>query len=164
MCILAMAWRAHPRWHLVLAGNRDEWHARPAAAIAQWADAPGIIAGRDLQSGGTWLGVAQQGRMAVITNVRNPDGPVPGRVSRGALVRDALIGTGGCEAPYADPAPDALSDFAPFNLIVVDGDQARFLTNRQTPARTILTPGLYGLSNGMLDEPWPKTLQLKAEL
>jgi uncharacterized protein with NRDE domain len=160
MCILAMAWRAHPRWHLVLAGNRDELHARPAAALARWDDSPHLIAGRDLQSGGTWLGVSDQGRMAVITNLRSLDGAQPDRMSRGALVTDQLSATG----RYADPGLGDLMDFNPFNLIVADRGEARFLTNRPRPLHTALTPGLYGLSNGALDEPWAKTLQLKASL
>jgi len=154
MCVLAFAWQAHPDWRLVLAGNRDELHARPAAALARWGDAPGIIAGRDLQSGGTWLGVSEQGRFAVVTNLRGFGPPAPDRTSRGALVTDMLAG----EAPAA---PDA---FNPFNLIAAGHDEALFLTNRPEPVRATLAPGLYGLSNGALDEPWPKTLRLKQRL
>ncbi|HCH0557068.1 TPA: NRDE family protein, partial [Pseudomonas aeruginosa] len=72
MCLVAIAWKTHPRWRLVLAGNRDEFHARPTAALAPWADRPGVVAGRDLRSGGSWAGVGPQGRMAVVTNVRDP--------------------------------------------------------------------------------------------
>ncbi len=157
MCIVALAWRAHPRWQLVLIGNRDEYHARPAAAMARWDDRPGLIAGRDLQSGGTWLGADEQGRAAVITNLRGFGDPLPDRASRGALVTDLLTGSG----TYADPHAAALDDFNPFNLLLADRDRLVFLTNRPEPQRSLLAPGLYGLSNGPLDQPWPKTLALK---
>jgi len=158
MCVLAFAWMAHPRWHLVLAGNRDELHARPAAPMARWAERPDIIAGRDLEAGGTWLGVSEQGRLAVVTNLRGHGMPVRDRASRGALVADVLAGDS------TDAGTLDLARFNPFNLIVADATQARFLTNRPAPTRTALAPGIYGLSNGELDEPWPKTLQLKAAL
>ncbi|MDQ8755404.1 NRDE family protein [Sphingosinicella sp. LHD-64] len=160
MCVLAFAWRAHPRWRLVVAGNRDELHARPAAALARWNRPDHVLAGRDLQSGGTWLGVSGQGRFAVVTNLRGYDAPEPGRTSRGMLVADVLAG----EGRYADPVQAEPGDFNPFNLIFANADEARFLSNRPEPTNILLAPGLYGLSNGGLDEPWPKTLQLKALL
>lgn len=160
MCIMAMAWAAHPLWRLILIGNRDELHARPAAPLARWDDPAHLIAGRDLQSGGTWLGVSDEGRAAIVTNLRGYGDPLPGRASRGALVTDLLGGR--------HPAHAALDDYNPFNLILadgsVDGDRAHFLTNRPHPVHTHLTPGLYGLSNGALDAPWPKTLALKSAL
>ena len=160
MCIMAMAWAAHPRWQLVLIGNRDEYHARPAAPLAPWSDRPGVIAGRDLQSGGTWLGVSTAGRVAIVTNLRGHGDRSPDRASRGALVSDLLSGDG----TYADADQAALEEFNPFNLIHIDSHAAHFLTNRPAPRRTLLTPGLYGLSNATLDAPWPKTLALKAAL
>jgi len=160
MCVAAFAWQAHQRWRLVAIGNRDEFHARPAAALAPWDDGSGILAGRDLQSGGTWLGVADSGRFALITNLRGYGERSPDRQSRGQLVTDLLTGSGG----YGDPASAALDDFNPFNLILADAERATFLSNRPRDIRTSLTHGIYGLSNGTLDEPWPKTLQLKAAL
>ncbi|MET0249117.1 MAG: NRDE family protein [Sphingobium sp.] len=160
MCIMAMIWQAHPRWRLVLTGNRDEFHDRPATPIARWPEAPALIAGRDLRSGGTWLGVSEEGRAAIVTNLRGFGTPSPDRASRGALVTDMLTGKG----RYGDARTAALGNFNPFNLIVVDRDHARFLTNRPDPLVTDLMPGLYGLSNGALDAPWPKTLALKAAL
>jgi uncharacterized protein with NRDE domain len=154
MCVLAFAWQAHPRWRLVMAGNRDELHARPAAPLARWAEAPHILAGRDLASGGTWLGVSEEGRFAVVTNLRGYGPPAPDRASRGALVTDVLAGA----------EPEALDAFNPFNLIAADQAGARFLANRPGPVRAALAPGLYGLSNGALDAPWPKTLRLKQRL
>ncbi|WP_323810482.1 NRDE family protein [Sphingobium baderi] len=160
MCIMAMAWHAHPRWRLLLIGNRDELHARAAAPLARWDEPDHLIAGRDLRSGGTWLGVSEQGRCAIVTNRRGYGLPDPAKASRGALVTDLLRGEGAYAAP--DRAPTG--DFNPFNLILIDREQAHFLTNRPHPLCTTLTHGLYGLSNGALDDPWPKTLALKAAL
>ncbi len=160
MCVLAIAWRSHPRWLLVMAGNRDELHARPAAPLARWEQPSHLLAGRDLLSGGTWLGVSEQGRFAVVTNLRGYGAPEPDRASRGTLVTDLLAGDG----RYADPDTAQLSDFNPFNLILADRDRAHFLTNRPEALRSTLAPGLYGLSNGALDAPWPKTMRLKAML
>ena len=157
MCVAALAWQAHPAYHLVAIGNRDEYHVRPAAPLAHWPN--GIIAGQDRKSGGTWLGVSP-GRFALVTNLRGYDLADPDKASRGALVSDQLTGSG----RYSDPAKASLGDFNPFNLIVADGAEARFLSNRPGEIRTSLAHGIYGLSNGALDEPWPKTLQLKAAL
>jgi uncharacterized protein with NRDE domain len=160
MCVLAFAWHAHPRWRLVMAGNRDELHARPAAALDRWTTPSHLIAGKDLLSGGTWLGVSEEGRFAVVTNLRGYGGPEPDRASRGALVTDLLAGSG----DYADPLAADLTAFNPFNLIVADAHHALFLSNRPEPIRSRLAHGLYGLSNGTLDEPWPKTMRLKSIL
>ncbi len=157
MCVAAVAWNAHRDWQLVAIGNRDEYHGRPAAPLTEWAN--GIIAGRDLQSGGTWLGVTA-GRFALVTNLRGFGLPDPAKASRGALVTDLLSGTG----QYADPATASLEVFNPFNLILADSKCATFLSNRPEEIRTALTHSIYGFSNGALDEPWPKTLQLKAAL
>lgn len=165
MCVLSLAWRAHPRWRLIMAGNRDELHARPAAPLAAWEGAGGgaaggVLAGRDLLSGGTWAGVSDQGRFAVVTNIGGYGPPDPERASRGALVSDLLGGQG----RYAAATVDDLDDFNPLNLISVEDDRALFWSNRPDRVRTRLEPGVYGLSNGALDEPWPKTDRLKALL
>lgn len=153
MCVLALAWRPDPRWLLVAAGNRDEFHARAAARLADWADMPGVVAGRDLVSGGTWLGVSREGRFAVVTNVRG-DAPVAGRRSRGDLVTAVLT-----DAPGGAPG-----EYGAYNLISAGRAEATFATNRPAPARFALAPGLYGLANAGLDEPWPKAVRLKAIL
>jgi uncharacterized protein with NRDE domain len=160
MCVLALAFDEHPRWRLVLAGNRDELHARPAAPLHRW-DGPGrVLAGQDLQSGGTWLGVSQDGRLAVVTNLRGYGPPEPGHPSRGLLLRDLLAG----EGPYARPSDRDLERFNPFNLFALVDGSLMFWSNRPAPERRTLGPGLYGASNGPLDAPWPKTLRLKAAL
>ena len=155
MCVAALAWHAHPRWRLVAIGNRDEYHARPAAPLVRWDDGSGIIAGRDLSGGGTWLGLGEADRFALITNRRGFGDPDPSRRSRGELVTALLTG---------DDPPAALGAYNPFNLLAATAGQLEFLTNRPEPLRTTLGHGIYGLSNGALDEPWPKTLALKAAL
>lgn len=160
MCVLAFAWRAHPGFELVLAGNRDERHDRPAAPLARWAGAPHVLAGRDLSAGGGWLGVSDRGRLAVVTNVRGYGGPEPDRPSRGALVADVLTEAG----RYADLAVEDLPAFNPMNLITVRGGEAVYWANRPSPLRRSLRPGVYGMANGGLDDGWPKTDRLKAAL
>jgi uncharacterized protein with NRDE domain len=132
MCVAAFAWQAHPRWRLVAIGNRDEYHERPAAPLARWDGGAGIIAGRDLRSGGTWLGVSEAGRFALVTNRRGYGEAAPDRASRGALVTDLLQGHG----RYGDPIVAPLGEFNPFNLILADSAEARFLSNRPDEIRT----------------------------
>lgn len=160
MCVLSLAWRAHPQWRLVMAGNRDELHSRPAAPLARWESSGAVLAGRDLLSGGTWAGVSEQGRFAVVTNLGGYGPPDPERASRGALVNDLLAGQG----HYAAAGVADLGDFNPFNLISAQGDRALFWSNRPEAVQLTLEPGVYGLSNGALDEPWPKTERLKTVL
>lgn len=157
MCVVAVALDCHPRWKLVLAGNRDEFHARVADPLDRWADAPHVIAGRDRQAGGGWLGVSEAGRLAVVTNIRNPDGPDPAKASRGALVGDWLI---------SGQAPDlaSLSGFNPFNLLISGSDATVLLSNLPEPQRQLLGPGIHGLSNGHPGEPWPRRSTAEAAL
>ena len=157
MCVLAFAWRAHPRWTLVVLGNRDEFHDRPAAPLARWETPDHLLAGRDLRSGGIWLGVSEEGRFAVVTNLRGFGGPEPDRPTRGKLTGDYLLGS-------ARPEDIDAAAFNPFNLLLADRDNAHFVSNRPHPVHAALAPGLYGLSNAALDEPWPKTLRLKEAL
>lgn len=154
MCVASIAWRTHPRWLMVLAGNRDELHARPAKALARWEDA-GIIAGRDLRSGGTWLGVSEAGRLAVITNLTGY-APDPAAPSRGSMVTDALAS--------AIPDEAALAALNPFNLIVATRDRLEVSSNRPTASCRALIPGIHGLSNGAVDSDWPKVTRLNALL
>jgi uncharacterized protein with NRDE domain len=160
MCVLALAWESHPEWRLVLAGNRDELHARPAAPLHRWEGREHLIAGQDLASGGTWLGVSEEGRLAVVTNLRGFGPPDAGHPSRGLLLRDILAG----EGAYAAPSLEDLGRFNPFNLITLSDGRLSFWTNRPAPVRQGLGPGVYGLSNGGFDAPWPKTARLKAVL
>ena len=153
MCVVSIAWLAHPRWRLVVAGNRDEYHARPSASLARWDDIPGVIAGRDLVSGGTWIGVSEAGRFAVVTNIRNPDGPDIAKLSRGGLVSDWLA-TGS--------VPEHTSAFNPFNLIIADAGGLRYFSNRPASICHTLGAGIHGLSNAIADEHWPRKDRLDA--
>lgn len=160
MCVLAMAWMSHPRWRLIAAGNRDELHSRPANPLARWDTPDHVIAGRDLQSGGTWLGVSERGRFAVVTNLRGFGAAQQDRISRGALVTDALSGGKG----YSEFEGADFSNYNPFNLIIADAERAVFLSNRPQPIKRLLPPAIYGLSNGALDDSSAKTLRLKQKL
>ena len=154
MCVAAVAWRAHPRWRLVAIGNRDELHARPSAPLARWDS--GVLAGRDLAGGGTWLGVSEAGRFAMVTNRRGFGPPDPDKRSRGELVA-AILADG--DLPGA-----AALDCNPFNLVCVGREGLAYATAHPEPRVAELGHGVYGLSNGALDEPWPKTLALKQAL
>jgi len=159
MCVVALAHRVHPDWPLILIGNRDEFHARPAAPLAAWDDGSGIVAGRDLQASGTWLGVHRpSGRAVVVTNVRG-EMPDPAKESRGALVVDMLRGDG----RFADPAAADLDRFNAFNLFAVDGE-ARLFTNRPQPSIAALGPGVHALANEPVDRPCPRAERLRTAL
>ena len=163
MCLVALAWNVHPRWRLLLAGNRDEFHARPTAPLAHWAASPALMAGQDLQSGGTWAGVDAAGRVAVVTNVRDPAIQVPGAPSRGQLAAGFLQSTDSADH-RATGLLVAAEVFAPFNLLLADANVCVYVSNYPTPRRTTLAPGVHALSNGDLDEPWPKTMALRERL
>lgn len=154
MCLIAFAWHVHPRWRLVLAGNRDEFHARPSAPLMRWDGAP-IIGGRDLEAGGTWLGVTDAGRCCVVTNVRDPRDPQLG-ISRGRLVTDYLDGAADA-ATHARQLLSSAAGYRPFNLLTFDASHAFYLGNRPEPRAQAVTPGVHGLSNADFNTPWPKT-------
>lgn len=157
MCIAAVAPNAHPRWALVVAANRDEFHAREAAPLERWNDGSGITAGRDLVGGGTWLGLHDSGRLVLVTNFRVPGYPKPGRPSRGGLVTGVLTGD--------DPQAIDLTPYNPFNLLVAEADgRATLLGNYPEIQRTPLPPGVHGLSNGAFTPAWPKTQRLCGKL
>lgn len=157
MCLILVAWQVHSDYPLVVAANRDEFHARPTAVAARWPDAPHVVAGRDLEAGGTWLGVTDAGRFAAVTNVREPGKP-KGPQSRGRLTQDFLAGAaspGDFAAGVADGA------FSGFNLLVADAQTLCYRSNRDGVARA-LPAGIYGVSNHLLDTPWPKLTTAKA--
>lgn len=158
MCVAAVAWDAHPDWLLVVAGNRDEYHARPAAPLSRWTDGSGILAGTDLTGGGTWLGLTEAGRFALVTNYRVPEGPQPGRPSRGKLVTELLEGS------HAEGMAASIARMNAFNLVLVDAGSASFLTNYPQTETRPLSPGIHGLSNGGFDVPWAKTLKVNGAL
>lgn len=157
MCLIAFAWQCHPRWRLLLAGNRDEVHARPTAPLSRWGDLP-LIGGRDLEAGGSWLGVNDAARCCAVTNVRNPGDPQRGR-SRGTLVSDYLAGErdAGTHARYLRPSAGA---YRPFNLLTFDAHAACYVGNRPEATVESIAPGVHGLSNADFHTPWPKTQDL----
>ena len=162
MCLVALAWKSHPRWRLLLAGNRDEFHARPTAALARWPGERAILAGRDLQSGGTWAGIADDGRCAVVTNVRDPLAGADAAMSRGALPVDFLAGALDADA-HGRRLLSGSTQYAPYNLLLVDADSCEYVGNTPVEHRAI-APGIHGMSNGGFDSDWPKTRRLCAAM
>jgi uncharacterized protein with NRDE domain len=163
MCLLALAWNVHPRYRLVLAANRDEFHARPAAPIAPWHEAPAILAGRDLQAGGTWLGLGADRSFGVVTNFREGARPRPAAPSRGGLI-PAFLTAHRAAGPFLDGLSDTARTYAGFNLLLGDVRQLWYASNRAEPFARALPAGTYGLSNGLIDTPWPKLLRLRKGL
>ncbi|HBK56304.1 MAG TPA: hypothetical protein DDZ76_08500 [Xanthomonadales bacterium] len=155
MCLIAFAWRDHPRYRLALIANRDEFHARPTAPAGRDAHAPDLVGGRDLQAGGGWLMASGRGRLAAVTNVRVPDRRVVLR-SRGDLVldyvRDSIEGV-----VYGQALRAQASDFAPFNLLLWAGDELRFVGNHPEFSTWPVAPGRHAMTNGPMDQLWHKS-------
>lgn len=162
MCLIVFAWRPSHSQPLIVAANRDEFYARPTLALSQWPDTPHIYAGRDLEAGGTWLGIAgPDGRFAALTNIRNPGQPA-GLRSRGELVARYLAGSQSLDDYLAETA-SRTGEYSGFNLLVGDTQRLYYLSS-DTPRPMRLGEGVYGLSNAGLDTPWPKLLKAKAGL
>lgn len=162
MCLLALAWRTHPDYPLILAGNRDERHARASAAAGLWSDAPEVLAGRDLEAGGTWLGTTTDGCFAVVTNYREGLNPTKAPRSRGALTAEFLTGGSSPQACVAQVQSRA-GEYGAFSLICGDGDSLWYFSNRGGDPKPV-APGIHALSNHLLDTPWPKVQTAKARL
>ncbi len=160
MCLVVLGWRQHAEFPLIVAGNRDEFHARPTRKACWWPDHPDILGGRDLQAAGTWLAVHRNGRFATVTNFRDAEPPSPKKRSRGHLVTDFLLGS---DEPLAYLNAIDDSAYAGFNLLVGDGETLAWHSNRGDGAR-VLAPGIYGLSNALLDSPWDKVVRSKTRL
>ena len=157
MCLALIAFAAHPRYRLVVAANRDEYHERPTAPSAWWTE--DLLAGRDLKAGGTWLGVNRRGRFALLTNVREPSRHDPGAPSRGAFVPNLLTAT----SPPSIALPAQVRAGAAhngFNLVAGEATELLWGSNRADAPR-VLEPGIYGVSNHLLDTPWPKVERTK---
>jgi uncharacterized protein with NRDE domain len=161
MCLILLAWRGHPDYPCVIAANRDEFHARPAQPADWWQEDPRILAGRDLSAGGTWLGLTREGRFAALTNfrgaARRDDAP-----SRGALVADILRSRDGTSR-ILDRLREVGANYNGFNLIFSDGERLGVYESTLGKGRE-LAPGIYGLSNHLLDTPWPKVQNAKSAL
>ncbi len=164
MCLLAIAIEQHPDYPVIIAANRDEFYSRPTAPLDYWEDQPNILAGRDLQGMGTWLGVAKTGRIGAITNYRDPKslnrqskGP-----SRGTLIREFLEGADPPET-YIDRIRSHKNIYNGFNLIVGELDELWWYSNVTDDSRK-LSPGIHGISNHLLNTPWPKVEKIKTAL
>ncbi len=162
MCLLLTALDAHPDYKLIVAANRDEYYARPATPAHWWHDQPQIFAGRDLQHGGTWLGVSRSGRFAALTNFRDPRTFKADAPSRGSLPRDFLIAEHSADA-HAEALTQRSSIYNDFNLVLWDGVQARVFASRGAYSAEI-SPGLSAVSNHLPNTPWPKVVRSKASL
>ncbi|MBO1112983.1 NRDE family protein [Bordetella petrii] len=160
MCLAVLALHSVAGVPVLMAANRDEFHARPTQAAAAWPGRPAIYAGRDLRAGGTWMGVDERGRFAVVTNFRDPLHILADAPSRGALTEDYLRGTLS-PADYAAAVHQRGARYNGFNLIVGDAATAWYVSNRDGAPRA-LPPGIYAVSNHLLDTPWPKLARTKA--
>lgn len=154
MCLILVAWRVHTGFPLVVAANRDEFFARPTEPAAFWKHAPQVLAGCDLEAGGSWMGITRNGRFAALTNFRDPAQNRSGAPSRGALVAEFLTGS---ETPQAflDRVAARGGEYNGYNLLAGDGDTLWWASNMGSSPRQ-LEPGVYGVSNHLLDTPWPK--------
>ena len=191
MCLLVIAWQVHPRYRLVVAANRDEFHERPTERMTRWPAPDEIIAGRDLRAGGTWLGIDRRRRFGIVTNFRELQRPAPGAPSRGNLIPDYLRNA----APvtqYIQNLEPVADQYSGFNLLLTDhaesadradpghrahvghhhapsghhadsasGDSLWYVSNRAPQFAQSLPPGIYGLSNELLDTPWPKLQRVR---
>jgi uncharacterized protein with NRDE domain len=152
MCLILFALNAHPDYPLLVAANRDEFHGRPTAPLHRWPGAAGLCAGRDLEAGGTWLGISRSGRFAAVTNYRE-FAPRDGARSRGELCTDWLLGDA---PPEAHMDSIVRGDYAPFNLLISAWPGPLHWLSGRSGRRVALHDGVHGLSNGDLDAPWPK--------
>ncbi|EIJ78583.1 hypothetical protein PB1_13534 [Bacillus methanolicus PB1] len=162
MCLILFAYRVHPDYPLILAANRDEFYERPTAPAAFWDDHPFVLAGRDLEKGGTWMGVTRTGRFAAITNYRAPGHDRPDAKSRGFLVSDYLTGT---DKPkeYLEKVQQDRGLYNGFNLLVGDTESLYYYSPILDEISKV-APAIHGLSNAVLDTPWPKIKKGKEKL
>lgn len=154
MCLVFVAWRVHPDYPLVVAANRDEFFSRPTAPAAFWTEAADVLAGRDLDAGGTWMGITRGGRFAALTNFRDPAQVRNGAPSRGALVSGFLTGTA-APAGYLEQIAVVGRQCNGYNILLGDGESLWWSSNVSGESKA-LPPGVYGVSNHLLDTPWPK--------
>ena len=162
MCLIFLAFNSHPSYKLILAGNRDEFYARKTAAAEFWQDEPNILAGRDLEAGGTWLGMNRSGKISMLTNYRDPQNINPLAPSRGQLVSDYLRTSIPPSAYLAQVVQDGKA-YNGFNLITGTPDELWYYSNYREGIEQ-LEPGFYGISNHLLETPWPKVQRGKEKL
>lgn len=157
MCLIAFAWRAHPRYRLALTANRDEFHARPTAPAGFDPEHPDVFGGRDLQAGGSWLLASTRGRLAAVTNVRAGIAPETAPRSRGALVR-GFAQSQSSPTAFIDALQGQAAQYGRFNLLLWAGSSLTFASNHPRFAARPVPPGVHAMSNGAFDAPWPKAM------
>ncbi len=165
MCLIVFAWQLMPSTPLIAAANRDEFYDRPALPAGWWEDHPNVYAGRDLHAGGTWMGITREGRFAAITNIRGPAERKTDTPSRGGLVSDYLA-SDLTPQEYVEQISTRTEHFNGFNLLVGNRDTLIWFSNRGNgnPRNgKPLWPGIYGLSNALLNDPWHKVVKTRAQ-
>jgi uncharacterized protein with NRDE domain len=160
MCLILLAIRKHPVYKLILAANRDEYYDRPSEPPHFWEGLPDLLAGRDLIAGGTWLGITRKGRIAAVTNYRDPLNVRQNATSRGKLVTNFLLSHNDQQV-YLERLRRDKDQYNGFNLIVGNRENLYWYSNRKDEVRS-LESGVYGVSNRFLDTPWPKIIRAKA--
>jgi uncharacterized protein with NRDE domain len=167
MCLIALAWKAHPDYPLILATNRDEFHERPTALLDYWNDIPDVLGGRDSEKGGTWLATNVDARWAAVTNFRDGIQPSSLSRSRGHLVRD-YVASNLEPNDYAVTVEASISEYPGFNLLIGGPDELYYVSNYSEagPCSNIqpVSPGVHSLSNHLLDTPWPKVERCKQHM
>ncbi len=162
MCLILFSYDQHPKYRLILAANRDEFYERPTEPAGYWDEYPGLLAGKDVKAGGTWMGITANLRFAAITNHRDPSAEKAIAPSRGHLVLDYLKGDLSPQQ-YLQNLSGGAGEYNGFNLLVGDAHSLWYFSNRDGEVRAV-TPGVHGLSNALLDTPWPKVEKGKARL
>lgn len=162
MCLITFAYNTHPEYRLILVANRDEFFPRPTKAAEYWDDEPTILAGRDLQMGGTWLGVNKTGHFTAITNYRDGRNPDKDKLSRGLLTREYLSSDESANEFIQRLQPQA-DHYGGFNLLCMDSEEMHYLSNKGA-SHIKLQAGIYAVSNAFMDTPWPKTTAAKQAL
>ena len=161
MCLLVLAWRCHPHFRVVVAANRDEYHARPSLPLAPWPDTEGIVGGRDQQASGAWFAVGNRSRFGIVTNFREFGRRRRSAPSRGGLIPAYLTGDSAPDHYLRTLETDA-PGYAGFNLLLADRGSLWYASNRADQFARELPPGIYGLSNEFLDTPWPKLVRVRS--
>lgn len=162
MCLLVFSYRQHPVYNFIFASNRDEFYGRPTRAASFWEEYPSILAGKDMKAGGTWMGITKGGDFSALTNYRDPSIQKENPPSRGHLVLNFLTNSNSPEE-YLHHIDQKSEKYNGFNLLAGNLNQLMYYSNREKQLHN-LSPGLYGLSNKLLDTPWPKVQKAKAEL
>lgn len=163
MCLVSIAYKVHPDYPLLLIGNRDEFYERPTARANWWEDNPDVFAGKDLRAGGTWMGINKHGQFAVLTNFRMGREMAKGARSRGELVRDFLVQDADPK-DYMEIVRGKAANYNLFNLIVGNKDQVFYYSNAEDKPLITMEKGVYGLSNSLLDVPWPKVKKARMRM